>query len=118
MTYFIIHQLEVIKKSIADLHRYLADKAGEVREDEKNLKKSKLNGLLNQRQLGLLKNSLDNPGTEYTIKSHQNSHGTAYQTARTDLLALADKYHLLKKYKIGKKDVFIAPANMLNLIKK
>ena len=54
---------------------------------------------------------------EYTIKSHQNSHGIAYQTARTDLLALSDKYHLLKKYKVGKKDVFIAPANMLNLLK-
>jgi len=117
VTYFIIHQLEVIKKSIADLHRYLTDKAGEYREAEKILKKSKLNGLLNHRQLGLLKNALDNPGMEYTIKSHQNSHGIAYQTARTDLLALSDKYHLLKKYKVGKKDVFIAPANMLNLIK-
>ena len=117
VTYFVIHQLEVIKKSIADLHRYLTDKAGEYREAEKILKTSKLNGQLNHRQLGLLKNALDNPGMEYTIKSHQNSHGIAYQTARTDLLALSDTFKLLKKYKVGKKDVFIAPANMLSFIK-
>ena len=81
------------------------------------LEKSKLSGLLNYRQLELLKNALDNPGMEYTIKSHQNSHGTSYQTARTGLIALSDDFKLLKKYKVGKQDVFIAPANMIEAIK-
>lgn len=116
VTYFIIHQLEVIKKAITDLHHYLADKALEYREAERLLEKSRLSGVLNHRQLGLLKNGLDNPGREYTIKSHQNSHGVSYQTARTDLLSLADEYRLLRKYKIGKKDVFSAPANLIHLI--
>lgn len=117
VTYFIIHQLEVIKKAIKDLHGYLADKASEYREAERLLEKSKLSGVLSYRQLGLLKNGLDNPGMEYTIKSHQNSHGIAYQTARTDLLTLSDDFKLLRKYKMGKKDVFVAPANMIDLIK-
>lgn len=117
VTYFIIHQLEVIKKAITDLHGYLADKANEYREAERLLEKSKLSGVLNYRQLGLLKNGLDNPGMEYTIKSHQNSHGISYQTARTDLLTLSDDFKLLRKYKMGKKDVFVAPANMIDLIK-
>lgn len=54
---------------------------------------------------------------EYTIKSHQNSHGISYQTARTDLLTLPDNFHLLRKYKMGNKDVFVAPANMIDVIK-
>lgn len=117
VTYFIIHQLEVIKKAIKDLHSYLAHKTGEYREAASLLEKSKLSGALNHRQLGLLKNALDNPGQEYTINSHKNSHGIAYQTARTDLLALSDEYRILRKYKIGKKDVFVAPPNLVEIIK-
>lgn len=117
VTYFIIHQLEVIKKAIKDLHSYLAYKTGEYREAARLLEKSKLSGALNHRQLGLLKNALDNPGHEYTIKSHKNSHGISYQTARTDLLALSDKFKILRKYKIGKKDVFVAPPNLVEIIK-
>lgn len=118
VTYFIIHQLEVIKTAIKDLHSYLAYKTGEYRKAERLLENSKLSGVLNYRQLGLLKNGLDNPGMEYTIKSHKNSHGISYQTARTDLLALSDNFKLLRKYKIGKKDVFIAPPEMIDLIRK
>lgn len=44
-------------------------------------------------------------------------HGIAYQTARTDLLALSDEYQLLKKYKVAKKDVFVAPPDLLEIIK-
>ena len=71
VTYFIIHQLEVIKKAIRDLHSYLAHKTGEYRRAARLLENSKLSGALNHRQLGLLKNALDNPGQEYTIKSHK-----------------------------------------------
>ena len=117
VTYFIIHQLEVVKKAIKDLHVYLAHKTSEYREAARLLEKSRLSRALNHRQLGLLKNGLDNPGMEYTIKSHQNSHGISYQTARTDLLALSDEFKLLRKYKVGKKDVFVAPPDMIDLIK-
>ena len=118
VTYFIIHQLEVIKKAIRDLHSYLAHKTGEYRRAARLLENSKLSGALNHRQLGLLKNALDNPGQEYTIKSHKNSHGVSYQTARTDLLALSDEFKILKKYKVAKTDVFVAPPNLVEIIKK
>ena len=58
------------------------------------------------------------PGQEYTIKSHKNSHGVSYQTARTDLLALSDEFKILKKYKVAKTDVFVAPPNLVEIIKK
>ncbi len=117
LTYFIIHQLDVVKEAISDLHEYLAKKAGELREAEKVLENSTLQGVLNSRQLSVLKNALKNPGAEYTIKSHQTSHDVAYQTARTDLLMLSDQYKILKKYTVGKKDVFIAPRDIRDLIK-
>jgi len=115
-TYFIVHQLKVIKEAISDLHEYLVNKSNQLKEAEEVLENSPLQGVLNYRQLGILKNALKNPGAEYTIKSHKSSHGISYQTARTDLLKLSDSFHVLKKYKIGKSDVFIAPPNLRELI--
>ena len=116
VTYFIIHQLEVIKEAIADLHSYLTEKSQQLREAEGILEKSPLQGELNHRQLSVLKNALKNPGAEYTIKSHRMSHGVTYQTARTDLLKLSDHFHVLKKYKVGKTDMFVSPPNLREII--
>ena len=115
-TYFVVHQLAAIKSAIADLHEYLAAKSNQLREAEELLKNSPLQGVLNYRQLGILKNALESPGAEYSIKSHRKSHGISYQTARTDLLKLSDKYNVLKKYKVGKSDIFVAPPNLRELI--
>ena len=116
VTYFIVHQLEVIKEAIIDLHSYLETKTNQLKEAEKALENSPLQGALNYRQLSILKNALKNPGAEYTIKSHKTSHGVAYQTARTDLLQLSDGFGVLKKYKDGRTDVFVAPPNLGDLI--
>jgi hypothetical protein len=60
----------------------------------------------------LLEHALQNPGYEYSIQGHQTSHGIVYQTARTDLLALSETHGLLKRYKQGRKDVFVVPADL------
>ncbi|HEY9034910.1 MAG TPA: Fic family protein [Pseudomonadales bacterium] len=112
VTYFIFHQIHAIREAIDDLHDYLALKSRQLHAADNALGHSALRGLLNHRQLSLLKNALENPGAEYTIKSHQNAHGVTYQTARTDLLMLSDQYAILKKFKSGKKDVFIAPPDI------
>jgi Fic family protein len=116
VTYFLVHQMGVIRKAIDDLHLYLAKKSQQKQEVAEILEASKLKGLLNFRQISLIRNALKNPGAEYTIKSHQTSHGVAYQTARTDLFDLCDKYRLIKKFKSGRTDVFIAPADLAQLI--
>jgi Fic family protein len=115
-TYFIVHQLDAIKSAITDLHKYLATESSQLREAEQVLENSPLQGALNYRQLGILKHALETPGTEYSIKGHKKSHGISYQTARTDLLKLSDEFKILKKYKVGKSDVFIAPPNLRDLI--
>lgn len=112
LTYFLIHQIDVLRKAITSLHEYLSRKANEVEEAEKLLENSKASGQLNHRQLSLLKHALKNPGTIYRIQEHQASHAVSYQTARTDLLNMSDKLNLLRKRKYGKSFVFISPPDL------
>ncbi|MGZ8904964.1 MAG: Fic family protein [Methylobacter sp.] len=112
LTYFIIHQLEVIKKAINALHEYLGRKAAELDAIEKRLDGSVLQGQLNHRQLFILRHALDHPNAIYSIKEHQAAHKITYQTARTDLLKLADQFKILSKRKYGNLFVFVAPPDL------
>ena len=109
LTYFIIHQLEVIRKAITALHHYLEKKAAELHEVEKILDDSVLQGQLNHRQLSILRHALDHPDTIYSIQEHQAAHKISYQTARTDLLKLSDEFKILSKRKYGNSFIFVAP---------
>jgi Fic family protein len=112
-TYFIIHQLEVIHKAIAQLKTYLDKKSSEIEEAKKIIEGTKrLQGKLNFRQLSLLRHALEHPNAVYTIQGHQKSHAVTYQTARTDLLRMSEELKLLQKRKEGRTFVFIAPANL------
>jgi Fic family protein len=112
LTYFIIHQLEVIKKAINALHEHLAKKAEELYTIEKRLDGSVLQGQLNPRQLAILRHAMDHPNTIYSIREHQAAHKISYQTARTDLLNLADQFKVLSKRKYGNSFVFVAPPDL------
>ena len=112
LTYFLLHQIEVIRKSIAALHDYLENKAYEIEEAEKLLDNSKAKGMLNHRQLSILKHALEHPNAIYHIQEHQSSHAISYQTARTDLLKMSDKLNLLRKRKYGRSFVFISPPDL------
>lgn len=117
-TYFIIHQLDVIYKSITALHEYLDHAAKEQRTTEKLLTASpKLRDRLNHRQIALLTHALKHPGFRYRIEGHQRTHVTAYQTARSDLLALTES-GLLSQSKSGKAYVFTAPQDLRKRIDK
>lgn len=49
----------------------------------------------------------------HTMERHQNTHGVAYQTARTDLLGLVDK-GIMRKVKKGKVFYFILEDDARN----
>lgn len=66
---------------------------------------------LNPRQRHLLAHALAHPGRAYRIASHRDWHGVTYQTARTDLLGLAER-GLLLLGKHGRAFVFTAPADL------
>jgi Fic family protein len=111
-TYFVMQQLDVILKAIETLHEFITEKSRQTRETEELIYTNQsLKNQLNHRQIALIMHALKHPRTQYLIDSHRKSHNITYQTARTDLLELAE-LGLLIKQKIGKTFVFIAPLNL------
>lgn len=102
LTYFIHYHLDVLIKAIDALHAYIQRKTEELQTAEKLLKTTLL---LNHRQRALISHALRNAHAEYSIASHQRSHNVAYQTARTDLLNLAES-GLLVTRKRGRRFYF------------
>lgn len=112
VTYFIIHQLEVINQEIKDLLIYLEKKSKEINNVEQIVRKSpRLRKLLNHRQIALINRALKTPDAIFYVESHRGAHNVTYDTARTDLLKLV-KLGLLDKIKIGKAFSFSATANL------
>jgi Fic family protein len=113
LTYFLLHQLEVIRSAIADLHVYLERKAREVLDLERLLKDG---ARWNHRQRALLAHALRHPGAVYTVAQHQREHGVVYETARSDLQRL-EEARLLTRRQQGKKLVFFAASKLERLLK-
>lgn len=113
LTYFLIHQMEVIHKAVDALHQFLDQKMQDVKEAERMLMDNpRLKGRLNFRQLALLRHALEHPGFSYVVNEHQQSHGISYDIARKDLLEMADTLGLLIKTKQGKRYYFVAPDDL------
>lgn len=114
LTYFLIHQADVVRQALLELHAYVARKSKEMRTGM-----TSLNAVsdLNHRQIALLTHALRHPNAHYDIAGHQIRHGVVYQTARADLLSLAAK-QLLEQRKIGRSWVFISPVDLEERLRK
>lgn len=108
-TYFLLHQLEVLERSIEELWRYLETKAAQVRHAERALRG---NPDFNHRQIALLSRALRRPDDIYTIRSYQTTHGVTYPTAHSDLTDLY-KRGLLERHKVGKEYRFVPVTERL-----
>lgn len=119
VTYFLVHQLDVIHKAVNALHDYLDQKMQDIGEAEQMLiNNPRLKGKLNFRQLALLRHALKHPGFSYVVNEHQQSHDISYDVARKDLLAMADTLGLLDKTKRGKQYYFVAPRDLEQRVNK
>lgn len=119
LTYFLIHQLDVVRKAVDALHEYLRGKVHDIGEAEQMLTSNpRLAGQLNFRQLALLRHALKHPRFAYVIEEHQRSHGISYDVARKDLLFMADSLRLLSKAKDGKRYLFVVPEDLERRIQK
>jgi Fic family protein len=112
-TYFILYQLEVLQLAVEQLHGYLRQKIKDVRDVEKLLKGS---NQFNHRQLALLGNAVRTPDASYTFQTHAASHGVTHETARSDLLPLADM-GFLERRRQGKRYTFTPPLDLPALLK-
>jgi Fic family protein len=102
VTYFLIHQLNVIERAIGDLHDYLKRKTAEIRNIETLLHGA---DYLNGRQLALVSDAVRDPDASYSFDSHAMSHRVSHETARSDLGDLADRGLLVRRRR-GRKYLF------------
>ena len=116
VTYFLIHQCDVILRSVQELLVYVKDKARQQQRVDALLRQVK-GALLNYRQTALIAHAIRHPAAIYTTQNHQRSHGITYQTARTDLNSLA-KRGLLALSKRGKKFEYSVPVDLENRLQQ
>ncbi len=108
LTYFLIHQSEVICRAIESLHQYIERKSREWRSTEALLRNT---FSLNHRQQAIIGHALRHPGVRYTVEGHRHSHGIVHETARRDLLEL-DRKGWLEMRKMGNAFTFTAPGDL------
>lgn len=102
LTYFILHQADVIMQAIAALHDYANRKTKELKAADKLLRG--LSGL-NHRQQALLAHALRHRAARYLIEGHKRSHAIAFPTASSDLFNLVER-GLLSVAKQGRFNIF------------
>lgn len=108
VTYFLLHQLDVLKRSIEHLQEYVRMKVRQVRQVEDLIRG---NADLNHRQIALLSHALRHPDARYSVHSHRESHNVAYESARSDLMKLSARGLLIQR-KAGNKFVFSVPVDL------
>ncbi len=114
LTYFLFHQLEVIRKATQDLNAYLDRKSKELRKVDLLLN---ADASFNHRQRALLAHALRHPGAKYSIEPYRREHGVVYQTARQDLLEL-EKAGYLRKKQIGRAFHFYPVPELERLLRQ
>lgn len=114
LTYFLLHQAEVVKKAVAALQDYLTRKRAELSQAADALR-----GVagLNHRQQALLVHALREPHTRYIITGHQRSHNVSHQTAANDFHDLVTR-GLLMMLPGGRPRIFIVPADLSDKLNK
>ena len=108
LTYFVLYQLGVIQRAIDALRRHLDGKVVEAKWIGARLRQP---AEFNHRQRTILGHAMRRPGARYTIGGHRRRHGVAYDTARTDLLELAEAGLLAREVR-GRAYVFVAPEDL------
>lgn len=114
LTYFLIHQLEVIEKALDRHDVYIQRKITEVRDVERLLQGA--DGL-NHRQLALLTDAVRNPDGAYTFGSHAASHRVTHETARSDLANLRER-GLLRRRNKGRGYIFEPVPHLAERLKE
>ncbi len=85
LTYFILHQLKVMRQALTELTEHLQARAKRMAELARTVAGF---DTLNHRQRAILQHAIRHPLQSYTIEGHAESHHVHYQTARNDFVDL------------------------------
>jgi Fic family protein len=102
LTYFVLHQLDVMKAALSDLVEHLTARTEHLRALSKRVSSF---DELNHRQRSLLEHAVRHPAEGHNIEGHASSHRIHYMTARSDLADLerrglmqSRRVHKIKRY--------------------
>lgn len=88
LTFFVLHQLEVMERALEELMAHLKDRAERTRQLARLIAAF---DELNHRQRTLLQHALRHPLQSYGIEEHAKYHRVHYLTARSDLADLVTR---------------------------
>ncbi|MFI5455074.1 MAG: Fic family protein [Isosphaerales bacterium] len=114
LTYFLLYHADVINRAIDELYQYIDRHTKQLADAQKDLEGFTI---LNYRQRDLISHALRHPGQSFTTESHRNSHQVAYETARSDLMDLADRA-LIRKRKVGRTWIFTPAADLAEKLRR
>jgi len=103
LTYFILYNLSCVNEARQDLLKYLEEKQTEQNATKAITKKIRD---INQREGEILRYMMEHSDEYLTIREIMQTYDTVYETARTDLLHLADLGYVTKE-KRGREFIFI-----------
>lgn len=105
LTYFVLLQMDCLYEAAKEFHNYI----DRVQKDSKSVD-SLLHGVLNKRQLDLIRHARRHPNYAYTAAEHAVWHSVSLNTARNDLEDLRSK-KFLDMSKRGKTKVYSYKGN-------
>lgn len=105
LTYFVLLQMDCLYEAAKEFHDYI----DRVQKDSKSVD-GLLHGVLNERQLDLIRHARRHPNYAYTAAEHAVWHSVSLNTARTDLEDLSSKKFLVMS-KRGKTKVYSYKGN-------
>ncbi len=108
LTYFILHQLAVLRRATDELIAHLRERTRILKTISSAFVETES---LNDRQRAVLTFLTRNPAQGATIQSHAGSHGVSYLTARKDLQDL-EALGLVRRVRAGRTDRYL-PAHAL-----
>ena len=114
LTYFLLYHANVIRRAIDELYKYIDRHTRQLADAQKGLEGFTF---LNHRQRELIHHALRHPGQHYTTQSHRVSHRVSYETARSDLMDLADR-ELIQKRKFGKSWFFTPSGDLAERLRQ
>lgn len=107
LTYFILYNLSCINDAKKDLMQYLEEKQTEQIATKTIIRKIPD---ISQREGDILRTMMEQSDGYFTIREIMQLYNTVYETARTDLLHLADLGYIIRE-KRGREFVFIFNEN-------
>ena len=116
LSYFIDYQVDIIIRAIDELLEYLQRKMQDYEEIAYLLKDSKIGSSLNFVQKEILKKAIQNPGVVFSANEIALEYSLSPTTARKYLNELV-QYRLLARFKERRTILYIAPANIIELLK-